>query len=112
MRSSRKQWPRRGRRPSGSSQRSVRWVTCRGLWRLSDLRGSLWFLHMMHMPALRVQARVQPQTHAELIEYMLDTEGDEMTFEVARCRPLLTEEFFTYLKGQIGASSRVNLTKY
>lgn len=47
------------------------------------------------------EARVQPKTHAELIEYMLDTEGDEMTFEVARCRPLLTEEFFTYLKGQI-----------
>lgn len=41
-----------------------------------------------------------------MVEYLLDTEGDEMTFEVARCRPLLTEDFFTYLKDQIGASTR------
>lgn len=49
-----------------------------------------------------LQSRKQPESHAELIEYLLDTESDEMTFEVARCRPLLTDEFNEYLRAQIG----------
>lgn len=64
-------------------------------------------LHLQH-----AQARVQPQTHAELVEYLLDTEGDEMTFEVARCRPLLTEDFFDYLKGQVGGSAKQQCTGF
>ncbi len=32
---------------------------------------------------------------------MLDTEGEEMNFEVARCRPQLTQDFFSYLNSQI-----------
>jgi len=48
-----------------------------------------------------LQARVQATSHAELIEYMLDTEGEEMNFEVARCRPQLTQDFFSYLNSQI-----------
>lgn len=50
------------------------------------------------------QARVQPTTNAQVIEYLLSTEGDEMNFEVARTRPLLTPEFFDYLQSEISAS--------
>lgn len=49
-----------------------------------------------------MQLRVQPTSHQELVEYFLDTEGDEMTYEVARCRPLVTEEFVAYLARAIG----------
>lgn len=47
------------------------------------------------------EARPQPTTHAELVEYLLDTEGGEMNFEVARTRPMLTDDLFTYLKDTI-----------
>jgi hypothetical protein len=56
-------------------------------------------------PRCRLQGRKQPESHSELIEYLLDTESEEMTFEVARCRPLLTEEFTDYLRSQIGEDS-------
>eukprot|EP00884_Botryococcus_braunii_P010368 jgi/Botrbrau1/19332/Bobra.0073s0062.1 len=46
-------------------------------------------------------ARVVPTTAAELVEYFLDTEGAEMQYESARCRPLLNAEFFSYLSSQI-----------
>lgn len=49
------------------------------------------------------QARPQPTTHAELLEYLLDTEGGEMNFEVARTRPMLTDDLFAYLKETIRA---------
>lgn len=49
------------------------------------------------------EARVQPTSHAEIVEYLLDTEGGEMSFEVARTRPMLTDDLFTYLKEQISA---------
>jgi hypothetical protein len=52
---------------------------------------------------LDLQARVQPTSHAEIVEYLLDTEGGEMSFEVARTRPMLTDDLFTYLKEQISA---------
>lgn len=51
--------------------------------------------------ALR-QARVVPDTPGELIEYFLDTEAQEMEFEIARLRPRLNEEFFTHLKFELG----------
>ena len=60
-----------------------------------------------HLPALcfsyvAMQARATPQTHAELVNYLLDTAGEEMEYETVRCRPLITDEFFTYLGQQIG----------
>ncbi|BDA41411.1 hypothetical protein COCOBI_02-1910 [Coccomyxa sp. Obi] len=49
----------------------------------------------------RREARKLPQTHAETVEFFLETESEEMEFEVARCRPMLTEDFFGYLQQQI-----------
>lgn len=48
-----------------------------------------------------MQARKLPQTHAETVEFFLETESEEMEFETARCRPMLTEDFFGYLQQQI-----------
>jgi len=53
------------------------------------------------MLSARCQARKQPASHAELVEYFLDTEGEEMNFEVARCRPMITEDFMTHLSTAI-----------
>ena len=50
-----------------------------------------------------VQARKQPQSHAELVEYLLCTEQLEMEYETARCRPLMTQDFFGFLQEDIGA---------
>lgn len=52
-----------------------------------------------------LQAREQPTTHAEVVEYLLSTEGDEMQFEVARTRPLLTPELFDFLREQTSVPS-------
>ena len=54
----------------------------------------------------RMQARKLPTTHAEAVDFFLETEGGEMEFEAARCRPMLTEDFFAYLKQQIGERSQ------
>ncbi|KAF7828381.1 uncharacterized protein G2W53_019545 [Senna tora] len=51
--------------------------------------------------ALR-QSRDVPDTAEELVEYFLDTEAQEIEFEIARMRPRLTEEFFSHLKFEIG----------
>lgn len=51
--------------------------------------------------ALRMSRRV-PNNHAELIEYFLDTEAQELEFEIARMRLKLTDEFFTHLKFELG----------
>ncbi|XP_022881120.1 uncharacterized protein LOC111398451 [Olea europaea var. sylvestris] len=51
--------------------------------------------------ALR-ESRVIPDTAAELVEYFLDTEAQEIEFEIARMRPRLNEEFFSHLKGELG----------
>ncbi|XP_010259055.1 PREDICTED: uncharacterized protein LOC104598603, partial [Nelumbo nucifera] len=51
--------------------------------------------------ALR-QSRVPPETSAELIEYFLDTEAQELEFEVARLRHQLNEEFFSHLQSEVG----------
>lgn len=42
----------------------------------------LWFLFVE-------KSRVAPDTPAELIEYFLDTEAQEIEFEIARLRPQL-----------------------
>lgn len=49
-----------------------------------------------------MQARKTPETHADLVEYFLATEGGEMQYEVARRRPLITPEFFSFLAAEIG----------
>lgn len=54
--------------------------------------------------ACALQARKLPETQAEIVEFFLETESDEMEFEVARCRPLLTEDLFAYVQQQISAS--------
>lgn len=51
-----------------------------------------------------MQARKLPQTHAEAVEFFLETESEEMEFEVARCRPMLTEHFFSALQQMISVS--------
>ncbi|CAK0783772.1 hypothetical protein CVIRNUC_006972 [Coccomyxa viridis] len=51
----------------------------------------------------RRDARNQPQSHAELVEYLLCTEQVEMEYETARCRPLMTQDFFGFLQEDIGA---------
>ena len=52
-----------------------------------------------------IQARVQPASHGELTEYLLSTEQPEMEYEVARCRPLLTQDFTAFLQQEIGQLS-------
>ncbi|DBA65714.1 hypothetical protein WJX79_007452 [Trebouxia sp. C0005] len=47
------------------------------------------------------QARKQPTTQAQVIEYLLSTETGEMQYETARCRPQLDDSFFAYLDSQI-----------
>ncbi|KAK0587096.1 hypothetical protein LWI29_017263 [Acer saccharum] len=51
--------------------------------------------------ALR-QSRIVPDTPTELIEYFLDTEAQEIEFEIARMRPLLNNEFFSHLQFELG----------
>ena len=50
-----------------------------------------------------LQARIQPKSHAELVEYLLSTEQPEMEYETARCRPLMTQDFMEFLQEQMGA---------
>ncbi|KAK7307804.1 hypothetical protein VNO77_41184 [Canavalia gladiata] len=51
--------------------------------------------------ALR-QSREVPDTPQDLVEYFLDTEAQEIEFEIARMRPRLNEEFFSHLKFELG----------
>ncbi|GLI61874.1 hypothetical protein VaNZ11_004384 [Volvox africanus] len=51
----------------------------------------------------RREARNPPDDGLELIEYMLNTDAEDMEFEVARCRPKLTPAFFKQLDSVIGA---------
>ncbi|XP_039011433.1 uncharacterized protein LOC120140533 [Hibiscus syriacus] len=48
------------------------------------------------------ESREIPDTAEELIEYFLDTEAQEIEFEIARLRHRLDEEFFSHLKFEIG----------
>ncbi|KAL2611596.1 hypothetical protein R1flu_023288 [Riccia fluitans] len=49
------------------------------------------------------EAREVPATDAGLIEYFLMTDVLDMEFEIARCRPRLTEDFRRYLRNEIGS---------
>ncbi|KAJ6712307.1 DIMETHYLALLYL ADENOSINE TRNA METHYLTHIOTRANSFERASE [Salix purpurea] len=51
--------------------------------------------------ALR-QSRVIPDTPEKLIEYFLDTEAQEIEFEIARLKPRLNQEFFSQLQFELG----------
>ncbi|KAG9452433.1 hypothetical protein H6P81_005337 [Aristolochia fimbriata] len=48
------------------------------------------------------ESRIVPDTHEGLIEYFLDTEAQELEFEMARLRPRLTKEFLAHLKYELG----------
>lgn len=48
------------------------------------------------------EARQVPDKVELLVEYFLDTEAGDMEYEVARCRPMLKEEFFSFLDRKIG----------
>lgn len=48
------------------------------------------------------QSRVIPDTEEELVEYFLDTEAQEIEFEIARLRQRLDQEFFSHLQIEIG----------
>ena len=56
----------------------------------------------LYLSGLCPQARKQPSSQAEVIEYLLSTETGEMQYETARCRPQLDAAFFTYLDRQVG----------
>ncbi|KDP25615.1 hypothetical protein JCGZ_20771 [Jatropha curcas] len=51
--------------------------------------------------ALR-ESRIIPDTPAELIEYFLDTEAQDIEFEIARMRPRLNKEFFSKIEFELG----------
>ncbi|MCO5573588.1 hypothetical protein L7F22_027360 [Adiantum nelumboides] len=58
------------------------------------------------------EARAVPETKTELVNFLLDTEAQEIEFEIARCRPRLNEEFFTFLQKEIGSLRfSINQTK-
>ena len=50
------------------------------------------------------QARSVPRTQSELVDYFLETESGEMQYEMARMRPLLSDDFFSFLAKQISES--------
>ncbi|GAU20723.1 hypothetical protein TSUD_231370 [Trifolium subterraneum] len=52
--------------------------------------------------AFERQSRDVPDTPQDLIEYLLDTEAQEIEFEIARMRPRLNAEFFSELKSELG----------
>lgn len=49
------------------------------------------------------EARTVPTSAAGLIDFFLDTEAQEIEFEIARCRPRLDNDFFAHLKTEIGS---------
>lgn len=52
---------------------------------------------------LRRSQRSPPDEPSELVEYFLNSDAEDMEFEVARCRPKLTPDFFKALDSMIGA---------
>lgn len=48
------------------------------------------------------EARKIPEDDHDLVDYFLDTEAMEMDYEVARCRPRVTADFFALLDRKIG----------
>lgn len=61
--------------------------------------------HMIQEKARRQslrESRVAPVSLTGLVEYFLDTEAQEIEFEIGRLRTRLNEEFFSHLKLEIG----------
>ena len=56
--------------------------------------------HPSPIPSL--QARVVPTTDIGVIDFFLDTEMQEMEYEIARFRPRLGDEFFDALRNEMG----------
>lgn len=56
------------------------------------------------------ESRVIPDTVEELVEFFLDTEAQEIEFEIARLRPRLNKEFFDHLQVEVG-KLRFSMTK-
>jgi hypothetical protein len=50
-----------------------------------------------------LQNRPVPESHADLVEFFLSTESQEINFEIARYRPRLQDDFFSHLKSEIGS---------
>lgn len=50
----------------------------------------------------RRESREVPNDPYDLVEYFLDTEAPDMSFEVARCRPNLNDDFFAVLNKLVG----------
>ncbi|KAH9318506.1 hypothetical protein KI387_020275, partial [Taxus chinensis] len=48
------------------------------------------------------QGRVVPETVADLVEFLLETEAQEIEYEIARCRPRLNQDFFKHLQVEMG----------
>lgn len=48
------------------------------------------------------ESRLIPDTTAEIVEYLLDTEAREIEFEIARLRSRLDDEFFSHLRLELG----------
>jgi len=49
-------------------------------------------------------ARSPPSEARALVEYFLETEADELEYEVARTRPALSEDFFKELDAEVGTA--------
>lgn len=56
-----------------------------------------------------MQQRKPPTSQAQLLEYFLSTEMEEMQYEVARCRPMVDAAFMQYLDTQIGKAYAIKL---
>lgn len=50
---------------------------------------------------IAVQERKPPQSHAQIVDYFMETEAGEMQFETSRLRPMLTDDFFKFLSTEI-----------
>jgi hypothetical protein len=50
----------------------------------------------------RRESREVPDDPHDLVEYFLDTEAPDMSYEVARCRPKLNDDFFAVLNKLVG----------
>ena len=50
----------------------------------------------------RRESREVPDDPHDLVEYFLDTEAPDISFEVARCRPKLNDNFFAVLNKLVG----------
>lgn len=57
----------------------------------------------------RREARTPPTDPHDLVEYFLDTDADDMEYEVARCRPQIDENFFSVVNKLIGTERFSNL---